>query len=276
MISWGTHDGRKQQNRTIKPDISMKDIFDYEVYDRNEHKVGSVENIWANDENEIGFIGVSTGWLGLGRNHLIPADEATIDEKSHVIRVPYDEETIKSSPSAESEGDLGEVLERDVYSHFHISPKGRYGYQEPGYPEASTATAETSQATDRTDRDFTSWDRVEIPLAEENLHIEKRQQRAGEVRLRKIVRTETVNQPVELRREDVVVERVQGSHHTPGDEAFDEEVITIPINEEKAVVQKSVHSAGAVQAHKTYETEQENVSETVRKEDVEVDRTDRT
>src|SRR4051812_27790295 len=53
----------------------------------------------------------------------------------------------------------------------------------------------------------TETNNMVIPLYEESLNVGKREVEAGAVRLRKIVRTETVNQPVELRHEEVVIDR---------------------------------------------------------------------
>jgi Domain of unknown function (DUF2382) len=72
-----------------------------------------------------------------------------------------------------------------------------------------------------------AWDRVErgeavrVPISEEQVKVGTREVEAGAVRLRKVVHTEVVNQPVELRREEVIVERVVAG--TPGsipDDAF--------------------------------------------------------
>lgn len=248
----------------------MKDIFDYDVYDRNGDKVGSVENIWASPSKEIGFIGIRTGLLGLGRNHLIPADEIAIDEQTRTIRVPYDEKLIKSSPSFESHDELEDEVESNVRSHFGLTGWHRNAATtEPGF----TSTKEQQFTGRRTEDEYAEGETVEVPLAQERIHIEKRERDLGEVRLRKVVRTETVNQPVELRHEEVVVERVTSAEGTqPGQEAFVEKVISIPVSEEEAVVEKTVESAGVVRARKVVESEQENVSETVRKEDVEVER----
>ena len=49
---------------------------------------------------------------------------------------------------------------------------------------------------------------VEVPLSEEEVKVGKRTVGAGEVKLHKTVTTEQVNDPVELKREDIVVERV--------------------------------------------------------------------
>jgi stress response protein YsnF/sporulation protein YlmC with PRC-barrel domain len=237
----------------------MKDLFDYDVYDRSGEKVGSVENVWADEDKEIEFIGVRTGWLGFGKTHLIPAEDFTIDEEARAIRVPYDEDLIKGSPSFESTEKLGERVEADVYSHFGLA-----GH----HPERYTGTRrgideDDDRFVNRTgSRDVEEGESVEISLAEERIHIEKRDRDIGEVRLRKVVRTETVNQPIEI------------SHAQPGAEAFTDQAVTIPIREKEGVGHKTVEAAGSVKARKVVESEQENVQETVRKEDVEVKRTD--
>jgi uncharacterized protein (TIGR02271 family) len=258
----------------------MKDIYDYDVYDRSGEKVGTVENVWAGDEKEIAFIGIRTGWLGLGRNHLIPSDGFTIDEQSRAIRVPYDEDVIKSSPSFSSTDELEDDVEANVYSHFSVTGRRRSGYAGTSasdtiaserYNEEEATAAELRNR--REDREYAEGETVEVPLAQERLHVEKREKELGSVRLRKVVRSEIVNQPVELRHEEVVVERVTGTGAgQPGKDAFTEKVVTIPVREEEAVIEKTVESAGAVRARKVVESEQQDVSETVRKEDVEVER----
>jgi uncharacterized protein (TIGR02271 family) len=115
-------------------------------------------------------------------------------------------------------------------------------------------------------------DDKEIHLAEEEVNIGKREVSAGRVRLRKVVRTEVVNQPVELRREDVIIERVDDAGHPIDGEHFTEDEVEIELKREEAVVDKTVHSAGTVRARKVTDIEQENIEATVRKEDVEVER----
>ena len=110
-----------------------------------------------------------------------------------------------------------------------------------------------------------------MQLTEEELKIGKRQVESGAVRLRKVVRTETVNQPVELKREDVVIERVPANEaRGSSGEAFRQEVKVIPLHREEPVVEKESRVREEVRATKRTETERRNISETVRKEDVEV------
>jgi uncharacterized protein (TIGR02271 family) len=245
---------------------AMKHIFDYTVYDSKGSKVGSVENLWTDHDHDVGFIGVRTGWLGLGDNHLLPAEGITVNEHDRSVRVPYDEDLIKRSPTFESSRDLSDTVERDVHAHYGTSGL-RHGAGESGaLPSASGGTA-GHQSPARSGSDS-----VEMPLAKESLEVEKRQKELGQVRLRKVVRSEIVNKPVELRHEDVVVERVATGGAKPGEDAFHEKVATIPVREEEAVVHKNVESAGAVKAHKEVEMEKKDVRGTVRTEDVKVER----
>ena len=110
------------------------------------------------------------------------------------------------------------------------------------------------------------------------MKVGKRTVDAGAVRLRKIVRTEVVNQPVEIRHEDVVIERVAADqvHAGTGTSNFQEETIDVPLSREEVVVSKEAHVTGGVRVNKTSTAETQNVSETVRKEDVEVVRDGKT
>ena len=98
------------------------------------------------------------------------------------------------------------------------------------------------------------------------------------MRLRKVIRTEIVNQPVEIRREDFVVERVAAGdvHAGTATSDFQDETIDMPLSREEVVVSKEAHVTGAVRLNKTSTAETQNVSETVRKEDVEVVRDGKT
>lgn len=114
---------------------------------------------------------------------------------------------------------------------------------------------------------------VEIPIEEERLRVEKREVGAGRVRLRKVVRTEQVNVPVELRREDVVVERVPAEQVRTGEPSdFAERDVELEVRREEPVIEKERVVTGAVRARRTEAVEQQTVSDSVRKADVEVDR----
>ena len=120
---------------------------------------------------------------------------------------------------------------------------------------------------------------INVPVYEEELVAGKRQEQVGDVRLHKDVVTEQETVPVTLRREEVTVERVpmsgQASQGDPQN-AFLNEDIDVPVMGEEAIVGKQVHETEEVRLHKQGVTEQQQVSDTVRKERVTVDGTDNT
>jgi uncharacterized protein (TIGR02271 family) len=117
---------------------------------------------------------------------------------------------------------------------------------------------------------------TEVPLSKEEVKVGKRTVGAGEVKLHKNTSTEQVNVPVELKREDVVIERISADEAKPGQEPFREEHIEIPLSREEPVVEKKTHVTGGVRVRKTEGTEQRTVQENVRREDVDVDESGRT
>ena len=125
-----------------------------------------------------------------------------------------------------------------------------------------------------------AWGRVEtgeavrVPVSEEQVKVGKRQVEQGSATIRKEVHTERVNTPVDLKREELVIEHTNKTGETAPGDAFNEGEIRIPLTKEEVVVQKEAKVVGEVKVGKREETERQNVSETVRKEEVKVDRTD--
>ena len=119
--------------------------------------------------------------------------------------------------------------------------------------------------------DIRGQEDVRVPLTEEHLTVGKRQVEAGRVRLRKVVRTEQVAVPVELRREEVHVEWVPASGTEVPADAFQERDIEVTVMREEPVISKEAHVTREVHIAKTAETEKRAVGAEVRKEEVEVD-----
>jgi uncharacterized protein (TIGR02271 family) len=116
---------------------------------------------------------------------------------------------------------------------------------------------------------------VTIPLYEENVAVGKREVDAGTVTIRKVVKTETVNQPVELRRETISIDRQPASGAASSadqSKAFTEQQFTIQLHNEEPVVEKRVVQTGQVVASKQATTQQTTVQREIRKEDVAIDK----
>jgi uncharacterized protein (TIGR02271 family) len=114
---------------------------------------------------------------------------------------------------------------------------------------------------------------IAVPTAEERLNVEKRQSDLGTVDIHKNVTEEQQSVPVELRREEVNVERrnVEDRPLREGDDAFHEGTIRVPVRGEEAVVSKEPVVTGEVVVTKGQTTERQEVRDTVRKQDVDVD-----
>lgn len=116
---------------------------------------------------------------------------------------------------------------------------------------------------------------MRVPVREEQLNVEKRQGQLGEVQVHKMVNQEQVNVPVELRREEVNVQQREVDHRPvaagEANTAFQEGTIRVPVRGEEAVVNKQAVVTGEVDINKNVTSQKQNISDTVRKEQVQVD-----
>ncbi|CAN5446310.1 hypothetical protein BH18VER1_BH18VER1_02190 [soil metagenome] len=160
----------------------------------------------------------------------------------------------------------------------------RHGRGERAFDEAESdlqrdyAESKTSMPWENArDASRAAWTRAErgdavrVPVTEEQVKIGKREVEQGGATIRKEVRTERVNTPVDLKREELVIERTDAKSGDVPSDAFEEGEIRVPLMKEEAVAQKEAKVVGEVRVGKKEHTERENVSETIRKEDVKVD-----
>jgi uncharacterized protein (TIGR02271 family) len=238
-------------------------IIDYDVQDQTGEKIGTVNNLWTDESGQPSFIGVKTGWI-FGKNHVVPVHTATINERQRAIRLPFTEEKIKDAPSFDADADLSDSDEERIYAYYNMS-RGQRMASPQQRPATTGATGVAPTAG-------TAREQANIQLSEEQIKVGKREVTVGGVRLRKVVRVETVNQPVELRREEVVIERVPASGNQPTEATFQGEDVFIPLRREEAVIEKESRVREEVRVRKQATTEQQNVSEQVRKEDIEVEK----
>jgi uncharacterized protein (TIGR02271 family) len=253
-------------------------LFGNDVNDSSGNKIGKVDNVWVDDAtNELEFVGVKTGWL-MGKTHVIPVANAQISDGS--IQVPFDADRIKNAPSVSGDEELSPEQEDEIYSYYG---EGRSTEESPSGLPASGGTGFTAETEDNSSDNYatgnanygsdTSGSDQSLTLHEEELEVGKRQVETGQVRLRKVVHTEHQEVPVELRREEVQIERVPASSNTDDGNAFQDQEINVPLTREEAVVGTQSHATEQVRLNKTVTTDTENVGGDVRREDVESDGT---
>jgi len=255
---------------------SPDQLFGCEVTDSNGKKIGKIDGVWVDDAtNALEFIGVKIGML-MGKTHIIPVTQGQTG--GGTISVPYAESKIKDAPSFGADDELSPDDEDGIYSYYGVdrstgqSPSGLPAGEQTGGYTTTGANTRDYQTTDTNTRDYDTSGTGErgMKLSEEQLQVGKRQVESGRVRLRKVVHTERQEVPVELRRENVQVERTAATGTDVPDTAFQEQEIDVPLTREEPVVDKQARVTGEVQLNKTTETETRTVGGEVRSEDVDV------
>jgi uncharacterized protein (TIGR02271 family) len=115
-------------------------------------------------------------------------------------------------------------------------------------------------------------DDIRVQLREEDLSATKQAQQAGEVQLRKTVREEEREIPVNLAHEEVNIRRQRVDQpYTEGEIGdLQDEVIRVPVYEETAQMQKQGRVAEEVIIDKDVVEEQQTMRGTVRREELDV------
>ena len=234
------------------------------VVDQDGEKIGTIDEIYADaDTGKPEWLAVKTGLFGM-KLSFVPIAEAT--ETGGQVRVPYDNQQVKDAPAVESDHELSQDEEANLYRHYGL------GYSEArsdsGLPRGSgrdTVGHDTSGPT--TDDAMTR--------SEEELRVGKASRESGRARLRKYVVTEQVQQTVPVQREEVRVEREPITDANVGDAmagpAISEEEHEVTLHEEEVVVEKRAVPKERVRLDKDTVTEDQTVSEEVRKEQIEAE-----
>ena len=145
-----------------------------------------------------------------------------------------------------------------------------YGTTATGVGTAATGTAAKGTAAPLAGR--TDVGDETIQLAEESLQVGKRDVNHGRVRLRSYVVETPVHESVNLRSENVQVSRRPVDRALNAGEAlFQERTLEVEEHEEVAVVSKEARVIEEVSLNKTVQDRKEEINDTVRRTEVEVD-----
>jgi uncharacterized protein (TIGR02271 family) len=227
-------------------------------------KVGTVEEIYLDREtDQPEWLTVKTGLLGT-KSNFVPLAEATVE--GGAVRVPYRKDQVKSAPAVDDNGDLSQSEEAELYRH--------YGLEYSEAPSDSGLPTGTTGDTDTVGRDTSGPETDDaMTRSEEELRVGKTASERGRVRLKKYVVTENVTETVPVRREEARIERepitdANVDEATEGP-AISEEEHEVVLHEEEPVVEKRAVPKERVRLAKDATTEEHQVSEEVRKEQIE-------
>ncbi len=243
-----------------------------QVVDREGDKIGKVDEIYLDEQTgKPEWLAVNTGLFGSNVS-FVPLAEATNEGDS--VRVPYEKSQVKDAPNASADGQLSQEEESRLYRHYGMD----YGESrsDSGLPEGGTGDP-TPQGTPGVVGNDVSGRETDQAMtrSEEELRVGTQQREAGRARLRKWVETETVTQTVPVQREEVRVEREPITDANVGQAmdgpAISEEEHEVVLHEETPVVEKQAVPKERVRLDKETVTEETQVSEDVRSEQIEVD-----
>src|ERR687893_1678788 len=123
----------------------------YEVYDRNGEKIGKVDDLFVNENDQPEYIGVKMGFLGTSST-LIPMDAVTVDQTQGSMTVAQPKSTVKDGPAFDDDREITPEYENEVRSYYGLSAvdatedRGAYGDYDSEHSGAGT-TGPTSSGT---------------------------------------------------------------------------------------------------------------------------------
>ncbi|MCW2986805.1 MAG: uncharacterized protein JWR63_4375 [Conexibacter sp.] len=236
------------------------------VVGNDDQKLGTIDEIYIDEETgKPEWLAVKTGMFGSKVTFIPLADATRHDDHVHV---PFDKGVVKDAPSAEADGALSQDEEAALYSHYG------YDYSERRSDSGLPAGGTTGRGTTGRDTSGPTTDDA-MTRSEEELTVGTTARESGRARLRKYVVTEQVETTVPVQREEVRIEREPITDANRGD-ALDgpdisEEEHEVVLHAEQPVVQKNVVPKERVRMDKDTVTEDQTVSDEVRKERIDAE-----
>lgn len=240
----------------------MTEAYDWEnreVVGSEGEKIGKVDQVYLDEQTgQPEWLSVNTGMFGL-KSSFVPLQGATPDGES--VRVAYTKDQVSDAPGIKPDEELSGEEEQELWGHYGLD----YG---------STSNGETEDGTVGRDVSGPETDDA-MTRSEEEVSIGTRERESGRVRLRKYVVTEDVTKTVPVRKEKAVLEREPITEANVGDATsgpdISDEEHEVVLSEEEVVVGKQTVAKERVRLGKETETEERQVTEQVRKEQIETD-----
>ena len=254
-------------------------VIGRDVYDSSGNKIGSASEVYLDDQTgQPEWVTVKTGLFGT-KESFVPIRDADLTDDG--VRVHVSKEKVKDAPKIDTDGHLSPQEEEQLYRYYGL-----------GGTETRTDTTMTTGMAGRTDADRDGiYDDVEgrtvghdtsgpttddaMTRSEERLQVGTQRAEVGRARLRKFVVTENVTQTVPVSREEVRLEREPITDANVGramdGPAISEEEHEVVLHAEQPVVAKEAVPVERVRLDKETVTDQQTVTDSVRKEQIEME-----
>lgn len=251
-----------------------EDIKGYSVYaGLTEDKIGTVDDALLDEGGRFRYLVIDTGFWILGKKVLLPVGRCQVNyQKDCVYAIGIvDKEQAERLPEYDDEMTVDYEYEESV----------RSVYRQPAATGAATTTStaayNASNYQYENEPELYTTDEQnhqKLKLYEERLIADKQRQKTGEVKVTKRVETETASATVPVEKEKIIIEFTPATGTvTTGNTDFREtEVARMDVHEETADIRKETFARGEVTVRKEVEQETVTGQETLRREEVDVDR----
>jgi len=244
--------------------VNVQEWRGAKAVDVSGEKVGTVEEVYLDRRSqEPEWLTISTGLFGT-RTSFVPIADAHLDAGE--VRLGYAKDQIKDAPNVDADGALSPDEEQRLYEHYGRGDYAEWDGDDADAGDAGPAASGRDVSGPETDSAMTR--------SEEELRVGTTEREAGRVRLKKYVVEDEVTQTVPVRREEIRVEREPITDANRGDAldgpAISEEEHEVVLHEEEVVAEKRAVPKERVRLDKQTVTEEEQVTEAVRREQVDV------
>jgi uncharacterized protein (TIGR02271 family) len=235
----------------------------YTVVDESGSKIGKVDDLFLDENDQPEYFGVKMGFLGTSST-LIPTDITTVNNEQGFIEVSQLKSTVQDGPAFDDDREISPDYENQVRSYYGLGAvestedRGTYGDYEAEHSDAGTTS------------DLEDEDELRVQRSEEELVAGTREREAGAMKVRKRVRTDRETIEVPTKHEEVSVERVPVSGEATEAQIGEDEVV-MPVTEEEVVVDKRAVAKEEIRVRKDVVEDTEVVEEDVRREEIDVE-----
>ena len=254
----------------------LKNLPGMHVVGPDGESIGKIADVYESTDGGGGTFATVTTGLFAGGSSFFPLDAAEL--KGDDVVVPYTKEFVRDAPRVENDEELTAPEEKRLFEYYSLG----------GGTDATTAVP---RGTDRKDVDGDGvYDDVKdtavgrdtsglttddaMTRSEEHLSVGTETVQTGKARLRKYVVTEQQTVTVPVSREEVRIEREPITDGNVGDAldgpAISEEEHEVVLTAERPIVTKETVPVERVRLDVDTVTEQQTVSEEVRKEQIEL------
>jgi uncharacterized protein (TIGR02271 family) len=232
----------------------IEDLYaEYTVYDTHYEKIGKIDDLFVDEDDNPEYVGVKMGLLGT-RAALIPVDIVRVNDRRRLVEVAADKETVKNGPTFSDDREITSEFERQVLDYYQVESRQASANREAYgayYPETTGEELIDSRPGER--MDATTSDVTD--------------ERAGAAR--SDTRSDAAD-TVDHERSDSP--RREGAVERGGEHVTDEGEIRVQRSEEELVAGTRERGAGSVNVRKRVRTDRERLSVPKKREEVSVER----